>query len=249
MSVLASLPLLLLAVPGFARLNETEALYALNTLGGGFGAAQFGRYYDAAAARPHPAPPSIAAASRPAQVHAPFKLEVPPASPSYERTFRRLLSRPETDAYDALIAVEAKRHGLDPRLVKSVIAAESEFQRAAVSPAGARGLMQVMPRTADPLGVGGRELFHPAANIRAGVAYLAHLFARIWKRFHFLKGLEYARAPQWVVQRVLAAYNAGPRFLSRRPLYRQTRHYVKRVVLFYRSRVSALRRAGPSLES
>ena len=48
-------------------------------------------------------------------------------------------------------------------------------------------------------------------------------------------------APEWLVQRVIAAYNAGPRWVSRRPVCRRTRDYVRRVLLFYRSPVSALR--------
>lgn len=138
---------------------------------------------------------------------------------------------------------QAAAKGLDPRLVKSVIAAESEFTPRAKSPAGAFGLMQVMPGTAGEMGVPGGALFDPAANIRAGTRYLAYLFARAWERYH-LKGVPFTKAPEWLVQRVIAGYNAGPRWVSRRPLYQQTREYVKKVLLYYRSAVTELKAAG-----
>lgn len=170
----------------------------------------------------------------------PFAIRVPAVPPApYARAFKRLSAGPRTSGYDALIRAHARRHGLDPRLVKAVIAGESEFAKRATSPAGARGLMQVMPATARELGVSADELYTPSANIRAGTAYLAHLFARAWKRYH-LKGVDYLKAPQWVLQRILAAYNAGPRFLARRRLFRQTRHYVAKVLLFYRSTITEL---------
>lgn len=153
---------------------------------------------------------------------------------------RRLLAKPGKDRYDPFIRAEAERKGLDPRLVKSVIAAESEFTVRARSRAGARGLMQVMPATADSVGVSGRLLYDPIANIRAGTRYLAWLFARAWERYH-LKGVPFAKAPAWLVARVIAAYNAGPRWVRRRAVFRQTREYVRKVLAFYRSAVSELR--------
>ena len=70
--------------------------------------------------------------------------------------------------------------------------------------------------------------------------YLAYLFARAWKRYH-LRGVAFSKVPAWLLQRIVAAYNAGPRFLTRRHLYRQTREYVRNVLLFYRSPVTELR--------
>jgi soluble lytic murein transglycosylase-like protein len=163
---------------------------------------------------------------------------VPPVP--FARTFDRLVSRPETGGYDRLISSYAERLGLDPRLVKSVIAAESEFTARAKSPAGALGLMQVMPATSEDMGISGKALYEPEANIRAGTAYMAHLFERAWKKYH-LKGVSYRDAPAWLIQRIVAAYNAGPKFLAHRRLYAQTRDYVKKVLLFYRSKVSELR--------
>jgi len=154
----------------------------------------------------------------------------------------RLLRKPGKDRYDATIRAEAAAKGLDPRLVKSVIAAESEFTARAQSPAGARGLMQVMPETAASVGVPGHLLFDPIANIRAGTRYLAYLFGRAWARFH-LRGVPYADAPAWLVRRIIAAYNAGPRWITRRVTFPGAREYVRRVLLFYGSAVSRLRPA------
>lgn len=170
-------------------------------------------------------------------------VEVPgiPPPPEYQRTFRRLEARPEkTDRYNELILRYADRYGLDPRLVKAVIAAESEFYRKAVSPAGALGLMQLMPRTAREMGVARRMLFDPESNIRAGAAYLSQLFARVL-RAEGVRSPDALRAPMWAVQRVLAAYNAGPRYLYRERCPRQIRDYVRKVLLYYRSKVSEFR--------
>lgn len=172
----------------------------------------------------------------------PLVVPNPTASRAYRRTFRILLSRPEkTDRYDDLILKYARKHRLDPRLMKAIMAAESQFTRDALSPAGAVGLMQVMPGTAEGVGVSRRLLTEPEANIRAGAAYLAYLFRTAWDRFK-LKGVRFQDAPLWVVQRVVAAYNAGPRFLVRDRWYRETRTYVRKVLLFYQSKVTDIRR-------
>lgn len=233
--------LCLLPSSALAQTPVREALVALNgasilALNG----ADYARFFDGGprwVGRADATPPGRVALPR---VEEPFVVAIPDVPPApFARTFSRLLARAETNRYDSLIRSDAAERGLDPRLVKSVIAAESEFSPRAHSPAGALGLMQVMPETAGSVGVERRRLFDPAANIRAGTAYLALLFERAWRRYH-LKGVEYRRAPAWLVQRIVAAYNAGPRFLARRRLYRQTREYVKRVLMFYRSAVTAL---------
>jgi soluble lytic murein transglycosylase-like protein len=116
--------------------------------------------------------------------------------------------------YDELIRQHASRHGLSPELVKAVIKAESNFNRYAVSPKGAMGLMQLMPATARSLGV--EDPFHPDENIRGGVSYLAGLLARYDQN----------------VELALAAYNAGPGAVARYgavPPYRETRDYVRKI--------------------
>lgn len=233
---------LIFAVPTSALTNPPpETMLALNSaMTFGFRGAEFGRFFDASA-RFAALPVTIAPAEPSKTVTGePFVVPIPVAPPlPFERTFARLLRKEEAGGYDALIRSYSDRFGLDRRLVKSVIAAESEFSPKAKSPAGALGLMQVMPRTAAGLGVAENALFEPEANIRAGTAYLAYLFSRAWLKYH-MKGVPYTDAPAWLIQRVIAAYNAGPRFLAHRRLYAQTRDYIRKVMLFYRSKVSVL---------
>ncbi len=163
-----------------------------------------------------------------------------PPTPAYRRVAFRLRARPEmTQRYDRLISEHARRNGLDARLVKSIIAAESEFHPGARSPAGARGLMQLMPRTAEGLGVARRDLHDPEANIRGGTDYLSYLFRAAWKRYG-LREASYREAPLWVRQKVIAAYHGGPRFLAGGPWPGATRAYVRQVLSFYQSPLSAL---------
>jgi soluble lytic murein transglycosylase-like protein len=117
--------------------------------------------------------------------------------------------------YDASILRHASRHGVDPALIRAVMAAESGFDPAARSSAGAIGLMQLMPMTARELGV---DPFVPEQNIEGGVRYLSQLL----KTFG---GVEMA----------LVAYNAGPGFAQRyargqTALYGETRVYVRNVL-------------------
>ena len=107
----------------------------------------------------------------------------------------------------------ADKYGLPRLLVRSVMAAESGFQLDAVSPKGAIGLMQVMPATAQDLGVDPHD---PAQNVDAGVRYLRDLLNR------YDGGL-------W---RALAAYNAGPGAVDKYhwvPPYQETINYVSRI--------------------
>lgn len=167
---------------------------------------------------------------------------VPRPSAAYRRAFKLLEGRPDvTDRYDELILKHARKHGLSSRLVKAIIAAESEFMIGAVSPKGARGLMQVMPKTGAHYGIDPARLKTAEGSIAAGTAYLAFLFAAAYKRFK-LKGVSFRDPPLWLLQRIIAAYNAGPRFLFTKGWYRETRHYVRKVMLYYQSGVTDLRR-------
>jgi len=151
-----------------------------------------------------------------------------------------LRERKRIDRHDKKILKYARHFGLSPRLVKSIIAAESSFRLRVRSSKGAVGLMQLMPATAEEMGVSRSQLVFSEYNIRAGTAYLAHLFKRVIKQYR-VKVSSYAQAPEWIVRRVLAAYNAGPRFLYRTRLYRATRRYVERVLHFTRSKLANLR--------
>jgi soluble lytic murein transglycosylase-like protein len=110
---------------------------------------------------------------------------------------------------------------LDPDLVNSVIHAESGFNSRAVSPKGARGLMQLMPGTANQLGV--NDAFDPQANVTGGSRYLRELLERY--NFDLVKAL--------------AAYNAGPQRVEQYrgvPPFRETRAYVARIVHEYNTK-------------
>jgi soluble lytic murein transglycosylase-like protein len=118
---------------------------------------------------------------------------------------------------------------LDPDLVNSVIHAESGFNTHAVSPKGARGLMQLMPGTANQLGV--NDAFDPQANVTGGSRYLRELLERY--NFDLVKAL--------------AAYNAGPERVERYqgvPPFRETRAYVARIVHEYNAKKTAQEKAA-----
>ena len=112
----------------------------------------------------------------------------------------------------------AAQHRLDPLLVQAVISAESAFNPQARSPAGAQGLMQLMPATARRFAVA--DPYDPIANMQGGSRYLRLLLDQ-FDDLHL----------------ALAAYNAGEntviRYGYRIPPYRETQQYVKRVLAFY----------------
>lgn len=220
--------------------------------------ASLSRLFDASAARPDlnmdlPAvradapgrpsrPQAPMAKARASTLHQQLVVPIPRETPAYRRTFKRMLRQPDrTDRYDELILKYARRYRIDARLMKAVMAAESEFEPTALSPAGARGLMQVMPLTARGLGVPADKLYDPEHGIKAGAAFLQVLLKKAWAKFK-LKGVRYTDAPEWIVQRVVAAYHAGPRFLTSTRWFQATRAYVRKVMLFYRSKVTDLRR-------
>jgi len=125
---------------------------------------------------------------------------------------------PVQHVFDLLILRTARDYGVDPALVKAVVAAESNFEIEAVSRVGAQGLMQLMPATAAELGVDAP--LKPLENLKGGVRYLKQMLDRYGD-----------------VERALAAYNAGPAAVDRHggiPPYRETQAYVKRVLNYYR---------------
>lgn len=122
--------------------------------------------------------------------------------------------------FSGVIDSASKANGVDSALVHAVITAESGYNPAAVSRAGARGLMQLMPNTAARYGV--RNIHDPVDNINGGVRYLRDLMTM------FNGNMELA----------VAAYNAGEnaviRHGNRIPPYAETVHYVPKVLGFYR---------------
>lgn len=118
--------------------------------------------------------------------------------------------------YETIINQTSEKYNVDSTLVKAVIKAESNFNHKAVSPKGARGLMQLMPATAASLQVA--DSFHPESNIDGGVRYLS-----------YLSNLFNGNLPL-----VLAAYNSGEntvmRYNNRIPPYKETQTYVKKVL-------------------
>jgi soluble lytic murein transglycosylase-like protein len=116
---------------------------------------------------------------------------------------------------DAHIKEVAARHGVRADLVAAVIEAESDYNPRAVSRRGARGLMQLMPKTAASLGV--NDPFDPKANIEAGVKHLRAMMDRFDNN----------------IPLALAAYNAGEVAVIKYrgiPPYRETRAYVNRIL-------------------
>jgi Transglycosylase SLT domain len=134
---------------------------------------------------------------------------------------------PVADLNQVVNSASAAYH-LDPDLVNSVIHAESGFNARAISPKGAQGLMQLMPSTANELGV--NNAFNPQQNVGGGSRYLRELLERY--NFDLVKAL--------------AAYNAGPERVDQYhgvPPFRETRAYVARIIKDYNRKVAAQEKA------
>lgn len=128
-------------------------------------------------------------------------------------------SKPPVVDPHALIRAAARKHRVSAAFITSIVAAESNFDPAAISAKGAIGLMQLMPATAQLFGA---DATVPEQNVDAGTHYLRFLIDR-YHKYH-----------NWLT-RVIAAYNAGPGVVDRYrgvPPYRETRIYVARVLTF-----------------
>lgn len=135
----------------------------------------------------------------------------------HQKTFK--LKPGKENGFDEIIQRASVKHGVDFHLIKSVILAESMFDTKAVSSAGARGLMQLMPDTAKELGVS--DSFDPEQNIMGGAKYLKFLL----KKFKSTKN-------------ALAGYNAGPAavvYYNGIPPFDETTAYVEKVSNFYKT--------------
>lgn len=114
---------------------------------------------------------------------------------------------------ESIVSNLCKKHGIDKNLVMAVIDVESGFNAGAVSPAGAQGLMQIMPSTGRDLDLD--DPFDPTENIDAGIRYLRFLIDKFPDR-----------------KLAIAAYNAGPNAVEKYggiPPYDETRDYVRKV--------------------
>jgi soluble lytic murein transglycosylase-like protein len=117
------------------------------------------------------------------------------------------------EAFRELVTSMAAKHGVDARVVNALIQVESAYRSRAVSPKGARGLMQVMPATGRQYGA--LNLFDPKVNVDAGVQHLKKLLSR------------------YDLPVALAAYNAGEAAVDRFggiPPFRETQNYVTRIL-------------------
>ncbi|MFO8047686.1 MAG: transglycosylase SLT domain-containing protein [Desulfosudaceae bacterium] len=122
--------------------------------------------------------------------------------------------------YDQWIRRAARNHGVSFALIKAMIKVESDFNPTAVSIAGAKGLMQIMPQNYPALGI--TNPFHPGQNIMGGACYLRQMLDRFDGHLAF----------------ALAAYNAGPQAIDRYgrvPPYPETINYVNQVIRYYAS--------------
>ncbi|HSZ60677.1 MAG TPA: lytic transglycosylase domain-containing protein [Terriglobales bacterium] len=149
----------------------------------------------------------------------------PPPTPA---TVTAVAQKPPSVPINEVVNTASATFHLDPDLVNSVIHAESGFNAHAVSPKGARGLMQLMPGTASQLGV--NDAFDPEANVTGGSRYLRELLERY--NFDLVKAL--------------AAYNAGPERVEQYqgvPPFRETRAYVARIVHEYNTKKIAQEKA------
>jgi len=116
--------------------------------------------------------------------------------------------------YDSLIRSLAEKHGLSASLIHAMIKNESNYNPFAVSSKGAKGLMQLMPNTANKYGV--EDLYDPKENIEAGIKYMKNLLSSYEGNLNL----------------ALAAYNAGPEAVKKFkgvPPYPETQNYIKKI--------------------
>ncbi|HEU5259291.1 MAG TPA: lytic transglycosylase domain-containing protein [Vicinamibacterales bacterium] len=143
----------------------------------------------------------------------PDEVEYPEEVAEASSVIREPDAPPIPEAFRQLVTATAAKHGVDARVVNALIQVESAYHSRAVSPKGARGLMQVMPTTGRQYGA--LDLFDPKVNVDAGVRHLKKLLSR------------------YDLPLALAAYNAGEAAVDRFggiPPFRETQNYVTRIL-------------------
>jgi Rod binding domain-containing protein len=167
-----------------------------------------------AKSRPAPKPSAPATADTPKVEPVPKKAE-PSKKPSLPAVRPKMTPDAVLETYGPTIEEASRKYSLDPTLVYSVIIAESGGNPNAVSPRGAKGLMQLMDGTAEQMGVA--DSLNPQQNIHGGAKYLRQLLDKY----------------NGDLRRTLAAYNAGPGAVDKHkgvPPYAETRRYVDKVM-------------------
>jgi soluble lytic murein transglycosylase-like protein len=189
-----------------SRITQLQAMMSAATTGAPVQAPPATAFSSALAnATSDPAPPAAATFA---------SLADPPATTTASTTATGTSTLPAGTPYAAEITAAANANGLDPALLAGLIKQESGFNPTAGSPAGARGLTQLMPGTAAGLGV--TNVLDPVQSINGGAKYLKQQLDAF--------GGDVAKA--------LAAYNAGPGAVQRFggiPPYAETQNYVRAV--------------------
>jgi soluble lytic murein transglycosylase-like protein len=143
------------------------------------------------------------------------KFEAVPAEPIIEQPKPPLPAVKKSKDLSQIVTDASDKHDIDPDLINSIIRAESSFNQKAKSSKGARGLMQLMPKTAAELGV--QDSFDAEQNVEGGTKYLRALLEKY----------------DYNLVKALAAYNAGPQRVDQYkgvPPYHETRAYVAKIV-------------------
>ncbi len=144
------------------------------------------------------------------------RLEEKQEEPSIDELFANQIAQAES-LYNPIIYKAANEHDVELAIIRAIIMAESRYNNSSVSRRGAKGLMQLMPRTAKYLGV--KDILDPEENIHAGVRYFKSLLDRF----------------DGNVKMALAAYNAGATNVRRHngvPPFRETQKYIKKVLAY-----------------